>query len=165
MQDPVDCLVNYRQNVICVPMGAWRKALGDLGEICVCSYLQSRGWNIEARGFRRFRSPEIDVVALDPQGVLVFIEVKTRAFANGGLDEFDVGLQSVDRRKQAKLIKAARTYYSESSSASYAGRRFDVLALSIGKYQVFVQDEEEFLEVKPSDVRLLHIEDAFRPGF
>ncbi|GAA1168895.1 hypothetical protein GCM10009584_07290 [Ornithinimicrobium humiphilum] len=57
----------------------WRqaRAVGDRGEELACAHLEALGWQVVDRNWR-CREGEIDVVARDPDGELVFVEVKTR---------------------------------------------------------------------------------------
>lgn len=54
-----------------------RRALGAEGEERAAQWLQRQGWTILARNWRT-RSGEIDLIATDPDGVLVVCEVKCR---------------------------------------------------------------------------------------
>lgn len=57
----------------------WRKRLGNVGEALALCHLTRSGFSILRRKFRVGRSSEIDIVAEGPGGVIVFVEVKTRA--------------------------------------------------------------------------------------
>jgi putative endonuclease len=80
-----------------------RQILGKMGEDLAVEELQRRGYAITAR---RYRTPcgEIDVVC-DHDGVLVFVEVKTREDA-----EFGTAAEAVTPRKQRKLTRMACDY-------------------------------------------------------
>lgn len=54
-----------------------RRQTGVSGEDIAAEHLARRGWLIVARNWR-CRSGEIDIIARDPDGVLVVVEVKTR---------------------------------------------------------------------------------------
>jgi len=56
---------------------------GELGEEFVAKRLINRGYRILDRNWR-IREGELDLVALDKSGVIVFIEVKTRTSASYG---------------------------------------------------------------------------------
>lgn len=64
----------------------WREArtVGDRGEELACAHLEALGWQVVERNWR-CRQGEIDVVARDPDGELVFCEVKTRRSTRLGL--------------------------------------------------------------------------------
>ena len=55
-----------------------RKKRGDRGEEAVAAALERRGWTILARQYR-CRWGEIDLIARAPEGILCFVEVKTRS--------------------------------------------------------------------------------------
>lgn len=65
---------------------AWReaRAVGDRGEDLACRHLETLGWQVVERNWR-CRRGEIDVVARDTGGELVFCEVKTRRSTRLGL--------------------------------------------------------------------------------
>jgi putative endonuclease len=98
------------------PLGTW-------GEQYVEKYLIEQGYEILCRNWRT-RYGEIDLIALH-EGVLVFIEVKSRRSSRCGEAE-----ESVDERKQAKLRKLAEEYLY-STDQPEANCRFDVVALRI----------------------------------
>lgn len=87
-------------------------------------YLVGQGFEILARNFR-CRLGEIDLVA-SSGGVLVFVEVKTR--------RTDLGspLESVDGRKQKRMMRAA-TFYLSRYGLHGTEARFDVVGISMGK--------------------------------
>lgn len=80
------------------------KQTGDWGEELACRYLKKLGWRIIERNFR-IRGGEIDIIALDADGELVFVEVKTR-----WSHEYGLPVESVTFWKIKFLLKAARFY-------------------------------------------------------
>jgi putative endonuclease len=54
-----------------------RRATGRSGEDRAANYLVAQGWRVLARNWR-CRNGELDIIAWDPDGVLVVCEVKTR---------------------------------------------------------------------------------------
>ena len=80
-----------------------RQILGKVGEDLAVQELERRGYAVTAR---RYRTPcgEIDIVG-DHAGVLVFVEVKTRAD-----EEFGTAAEAVTPRKQRKLTRMASDY-------------------------------------------------------
>ena len=60
-----------------------RKRRGDRGEAAVAAALERRGYAIAARQYR-CRWGEIDLIARSPEGVLCFVEVKTRSGPGAG---------------------------------------------------------------------------------
>ena len=85
-------------------------------------YLARRGLTLVARNYR-CRRGEIDLVMRDTES-LVFVEVRRRASrAFGG------GLDSVDARKQARLVAAAEHYLMMNRVGDDRPCRFDVIAV------------------------------------
>lgn len=76
----------------------WReaRAVGDRGEDLACAHLERLGWQVVERNWR-CRAGEIDVVARDPDGELVFCEVKTRRSTRLGLPVEAVGRDKARR--------------------------------------------------------------------
>jgi putative endonuclease len=100
-------------------MTADRHAAGRAAEQLAARYLEARGLVILERNFR-CRAGEVDLIARDG-GTLVFVEVRLRAGrAFGG------AVASVDARKQAKVIRAARYYLATRPEQPC---RCDVVAL------------------------------------
>ena len=80
--------------------------------------------NLNATSLRFFLAAlEIDLIMQD-DNVLVFIEVRYRKS-----DYFGSGAETVDSRKQKKLILSAKHYLSKQSKHDQACR-FDVISLS-----------------------------------
>ncbi len=94
-------------------------------------YLEARGLALVACNYR-CRGGEIDLVMRDGD-CLVFVEVRLRRTARYGS-----GAESVDRRKQQKLIHTAR-HYLQTQGAGNRPARFDVVALSGQGSQLEVQ--------------------------
>lgn len=84
-----------------------------------CWYLEKKGYKIRQRHYT-CRFGEIDIVAED-RGMMVFVEVKTRA---GGADS--VPEQAVSQRKLKNLRKAIFSYLGQNLVENY---RIDVLAI------------------------------------
>ncbi len=96
---------------------------GDRGEEAAVKYLLERGYTVICRKYQS-RDGEIDCIARDPDGTLVFVEVKSSISQSYGNPLF-----RVTPAKQRKLVKMARQYLSEHNT-SYAACRFDVIAVS-----------------------------------
>lgn len=79
---------------------------GSLGEDAVCALLIKRGHEILARNYRK-RCGEIDIIS-KCGGFVVFTEVKARK-----LGSMVSGLEAVDYRKQAKIVRTADLWLSE----------------------------------------------------
>lgn len=79
------------------------KTIGDRGERTAINFLLHCGYTIRKRNYRYGRN-EIDIIA-EHEGLLVFVEVKQRNTAYFGFPE-----ESVDWRKQRRIMKAAQEY-------------------------------------------------------
>ena len=113
---------------------------GALGEEAAADLLRSGGYRIVARNHRCPRG-EIDLIA-EKGELLVFVEVRTRATgAFGGPEE------TVNQRKQRRVIAAARDYLAQRRGPAKAAR-FDVIAVVDG----------------PRGPALTHFENAFDAG-
>ena len=104
-----------------------RARTGRLGEALAQRHLEAHGLRVLERNYRvaRGRSRlggEIDLILLDPDGTLVFVEVRVRRGGMGG-----GAAASVDPAKRARLVYAARTYLSRLSRLPPC--RFDVVAV------------------------------------
>ncbi len=111
---------------------------GKLGEDFAATFLLKKGWRIVERNWRAGRG-EIDIIAWDPENLLVFVEVKTRAGESFGGPE-----GAIDRRKQRLMMRTAG-FYMESINYEWAVR-FDVVAVIVRRGRL---------------VTLRHVEDVF----
>lgn len=81
---------------------------GEAGETAAARFLaRERGMTILARNWRRpdDRRDELDIVCRSPEGVIVFVEVKTYPSAR-----LINGYEMVDKRKKAVLKRTAAAY-------------------------------------------------------
>jgi len=102
------------------PSGGTR---GQHAEDAACAYLLARGLRLIARNFR-CRRGEIDLVMQDTDN-LVFVEVRYRRQSRYGS-----GLESVDRRKQERIVRCAMHFLQQHPQAARSAARFDVVALA-----------------------------------
>ena len=107
------------------------KRLGKSGEDYACRYLQRRGYKIMARNFRCRRYGEIDIVA-QKNGVLYFVEVKTRSSFRYGLP-----CEAVTAAKQAKIYRCAEYYLQLNGFAGYDACKGGVPPLSFDVIEIF----------------------------
>ena len=117
-----------------------RRAIGAQAEVLAARLLEDCGLRILEHNWRCPQG-EVDLVA-DDHGVLVFVEVRSRTG-----EEHGHPLETVNMRKRARVVRAARLYLQEHSVAS-TEFRFDVVGITF-----------------PTDggsPRLVHVEDAFR---
>jgi putative endonuclease len=95
---------------------------GREAEARALSYLQQQGLQLIAQNWLCKRG-ELDLVMLDADTV-VFVEVRYRRHSGWG-----GALESVDVRKQAKLVLAAQLFLQNEIRWSESPCRFDVVAI------------------------------------
>ena len=78
--------------------------IGHLGEAIAKKYLRGKRYRVVEENYRT-KYAEIDLVARDSKGILVFVEVKTRLTERFGAPE-----ESINRDKLKKIIKNAQAY-------------------------------------------------------
>lgn len=102
----------------------WPHLAGAAAEHLVARHLEERGCRIVARRFR-CAGGEVDLVARDGD-VTAFVEVKARRSTR-----FGGPLEAVTRRKQRRIIAAARGFLRQQGRAP-GPCRFDVACVSVG---------------------------------
>ena len=88
-------------------------------------FLQGRGLKLIARNWR-CKLGELDLVMRDGDTVAV-IEVRSR-----GRADYGTAAETVDRRKQAKLVRATRLWLARRPDLAESPLRFDVVTLDAG---------------------------------
>lgn len=96
---------------------------GTAAERCAERYLRQKGLKLVARNFHS-RFGEIDLV-MDDRDTLVFVEVRSRRATT-----FGSAVESVGRRKQSRIIRAARCLIAARPKLAERSMRFDVVAIS-----------------------------------
>lgn len=94
--------------------------IGILGENAAADFLKEKGYAILERNYR-VGHLEIDIIALK-DGILVFVEVKTRA-----ADYLIAPQEAVNNRKQNLIINAANGYIRRHKRTEEA--RLDVITV------------------------------------
>lgn len=112
------------------------KITGNRGENVAKNYLVNHGYNILDKNYT-CNVGEIDIIA-EKEGLIVFIEVKSRNSLN-----FGYPYEAVDKKKQSKLIKVAQNYINYKSIRN-TQFRFDII-------EVYLKQSN----------RVNHIKDAF----
>jgi putative endonuclease len=97
-----------------------RHELGRDAERAVATWLTRCGWLVLGRRQRPLGGAEIDIIALDPAGVLVAIEVRARRTRRAGSPA-----ASIDRRHVARLRR------SLAAHAAVCGHRHTGLRVDI----------------------------------
>lgn len=105
-----------------------RHALGERAEAAAAAWLEARDWTILAHRWRCAHG-ELDLVAEDPDGVLVAIEVKLRRTGRAG-DPLD----SIDRQRLGRLRAALGRFRSEATAPVRTGVRVDLVAFRPGEH-------------------------------
>lgn len=98
-----------------------KQTIGRWGEDTAAEYLEAHGYNVLKRNVRTTHG-EIDIVA-SKEGLLVFVEVKTRSSHTFAYPE-----DSVTRRKQTFMLSAAEDYL-QANPESGDSWQFDVIAV------------------------------------
>jgi putative endonuclease len=101
---------------------------GTAGEDAAVEYLLSLGYTIVSRNYQARRG-EIDCIAQDPSGTIVFCEVKSAKSSSLGHPAF-----WVTRDKQRKITRMAQRYLAEHRYTNKACR-FDVVTVYNGKIE------------------------------
>ncbi len=115
-------------------------ALGQWGEDLAASHLTSLGMELLARNWR-CNLGELDLIARDADGTIVFVEVKTRAGLGYGSPAEAVGAV-----KARKLRTLACRWLLEHRPPGAAELRFDVVGI---------------VKVRGQEPSLLHLRAAF----
>ena len=100
-----------------------RHALGERAEAAVAEWLTARGWTVLARRWRCAEG-ELDIVARDPSGILVAIEVKLRQTSRAGAP-----LESIGPDRLRRLRSALGRFVAEVQTPRVNGLRIDLVAV------------------------------------
>jgi len=103
-----------------------RKLLGRWGEKRGENFLKSKGLKTLARNFS-CKTGEIDLVMVDGDGAIVFVEVRTKAN-----ESFSPPEESITQPKRARLLRAAR-YFLAAHKIEDRPLRFDVVTVVLGQ--------------------------------
>jgi putative endonuclease len=118
-------MTTFRQ----APLGT-TKQLGDAAEDAALAFLQDQGLQLLVRNYRTpgRGGGEIDLIVRDPQGTVVFVEVRQRAnHRHGG------AMASISMGKQQRIVFAAKHYLR--SWRVWPACRFDVVVVEDGQLQ------------------------------
>ncbi len=102
------------------------KKLGRWGERYSEKFLKRRGLKLLARNFSS-RDGEIDLVMVDRDSSVVFVEVKTRAN-----EQFDSAESAVNYSKKNKLVRTAKLFCRKYGIENRA-LRFDAVIVVLGE--------------------------------
>ena len=110
-----------------------KSEIGRIGEDLACEYLKNKGFQIIERNFRKPWG-EIDIIAKEKNGALVFVEVKTmRQYGNAATV---AALSPEENITKQKLTKIKRTSYLYANAnpelvKDEIGWRVDAITISI----------------------------------
>ena len=102
-----------------------KKLLGQWGEKRCEKFLKNKGLKLLVRNFS-CKTGELDLVMVDSDSSIVFVEVKTRAN-----EDFTEAESSITPAKKHKLFKTAR-YFLASNNIPDRPFRFDVVTVILG---------------------------------
>jgi putative endonuclease len=100
-----------------------RHLLGVTAEARVATWLAARGWTVLATRHREAGGGEVDLVALDPTGVLVAVEVKARRTGRAGS-----AAAAMDPARARRLARTL-TAFAASARTSHRGLRIDLVTV------------------------------------
>ena len=103
---------------------AWRRRKGGRFEQLALSWLQAQGLRLVQRNYL-CKLGEIDLVMRERE-LLVFVEVRFR-----GTRSQVAACETVDYRKQQKLLRTARHFLLWNQSLAAMPCRFDVLGITV----------------------------------
>jgi putative endonuclease len=113
---------------------------GNLAETLALQHLQGAGLLLVQRNYRVARGPgaragEIDLIMREPDGTIVFVEVRSRAAPAAGAvpGAFGGAAASVGGVKQRRIVFAAQHWLMRQPALPPC--RFDVVALDGGHLQ------------------------------
>ena len=116
-----------------------RAARGKWGENLCLKFLRKKGLKILTKNFS-CKTGEIDLIMAEPDGTIVFVEVKTRANEN-----FANAEAAVTARKKNKMKKTAR-FFLAANDIKDRPLRFDIVTIVLNE---------------TADKQIRHYENAF----
>ncbi len=105
---------------------------GDKVELFAENHLKKQGLKLAEKNFNS-RYGEIDLIMLDGS-ILVFVEVRFRANTS-----FGSGAETVDHRKQQKIIKTAQLYLQSNKKMQQRDCRFDVVSVTLASQEPMIE--------------------------
>src|SRR3989338_229599 len=112
--------------------------VGRIGEDFACRYLIRKGYRIIDRNSRK-KYGEIDIVARDHDGTLVFVEVKALRNIDSMMPE-----DNMTKDKLRKLRKICEGYANSNQGLikEERGWRMDVLAIEIPREDLTIKEKD-----------------------
>lgn len=100
-----------------------RHQLGRRAEAAVAAWLSRCGWRVLAMRYRVRGVGEVDLIMLDPDQVLVALEVRARRS-----DRTGAAAATIDPRRIGRLGRTLATY-AEASCTPHRGLRIDLVSV------------------------------------
>lgn len=127
-----------------------RSVVGRAGEEAAARYLERLGWAICARNWRpegALHGLELDIVAKH-EGVLVFVEVKTRRFASSALKDKGIPAHAAfSHEKKRRMTKAAMLYLNAEGLWNIPCR-FDLICVQhIAEGEPYLEHHDNVIEL------------------
>jgi putative endonuclease len=105
-------------------MGDPRHTLGIVAERAVAAWLEASGWRLLGRRVRTPGGGEVDIVALDPNGVLVGVEVRARRTGRTG-----AGTESITAARVRRTGRTVAAFAAEAR-VDHRGLRMDLVSVT-----------------------------------
>lgn len=105
-------------------MGDPRHDLGNAAEAAVAAWLERSAWCVLGRRVRSANGGEVDLVALDPDRVLVAIEVRARRTARSG-----IGSERIDARRTARMGRTL-VAFAARNGLGHRALRIDLVSVT-----------------------------------
>lgn len=103
-----------------------KQQTGQQAEQAACDFLKTKGMSLLEKNYFCSQG-EIDLIMND-NNTIVFVEVRFRQNT-----QFGSGAETVDRRKQNKLVATAAHYLQKNPKVAKNPCRFDVVSLTANK--------------------------------
>lgn len=128
-----------------------KQEIGQLAEKLSCYYLEQQGLILQHQNFHS-RYGEIDLIMRDGNDVC-FIEVRARKY-----HAYGTALDTVDIRKQQKIIQTAHYYLQMYPDNEQLTGRFDVIVLEYADAKVW---QSISMQTQLQQIDLQWIQDAY----
>lgn len=115
---------------------------GDNVELFAENHLKKQGLTLVEKNFNS-RFGEIDLIMLD-NSALVFVEVRFRANTSYGS-----GAETVNFRKQQKIIKTAQLYLQANKKMQQRDCRFDVVSVTLAAQEPLIEWHQNAFQASP----------------
>lgn len=132
----------------------WNQTIARAGEQAVSRYFEGQGFSVLERNWRWGRFGEIDLILTDRAGLFVFVEVKTRRKIGMAAGFPESGLETINWRKQQKIVTSARCYVVSRHLPPGHEMRFDVVLVEF-------EQQQDLLDGNLARLAITHVPSAF----